>query len=245
MQTAEGRLFAAGLVLVCLWATSMTLLSFYYRDIPPGPLWRMVGTHLVSGRAGGISVGIHGRLPQWLIIASATCMDAMVVLIMFPMFVFSYKYYIKSRFLREMLTTSADAAKKSRKRIARLGPVGLLFFVWFPLHMTGPLVGSIIGFFIGLHPLVNVVVVITGTFLAVVSWVKLFDRLQEWTGKFSYLIPIFVITLATVLFFYFRHKHRKHRLAAEAQAKDRGATDAPQSEAGDPDERNGAGKSRQ
>ncbi len=78
-------------------------------------------------------------------------------------------------------------------------------FVWFPLHMTGPLVGSIIG----LKTFLNLTVVLTGTFLAVVSWVIFFGKILGVTGSFSYLIPVFVITMAVVGFFVIRQRHKK------------------------------------
>ena len=44
----------------------------------------------------------------------------------------------------------------------KYGKYGLFLFVWFPFWMTGPVVGSIIGFLIGITHLHTMLIVITG-----------------------------------------------------------------------------------
>lgn len=208
IYTVEGKLLAAGVILACVWAGTVFALSFKHRETALR-LLSMIAIHLISGRAGGISVGLENGLPIPLIVFNATCIDSLVVLILFPFFIFSYKNYIKTKFLKKLFDTSADAAKNTTSKVRKFGIIGLLFFVWFPLHMTGPLVGAIIGFFLNLHPVVNIIVVLSGTFLAVLSWVYLFQNLIAWTGHFSSFIPIIVIIIAAMLFFYSRYKYRK------------------------------------
>jgi len=67
-------------------------------------------------------------------------------------------------------------AEAQRPRALRWGIPGLLLFVWFPFWMTGPVVGSIIGFLIGLGPWTTMAVVLAGTGLAIVCWVFVLDQ---------------------------------------------------------------------
>jgi uncharacterized membrane protein len=135
--------------------------------------------------------------------------DSLIVLLIYPLFVLSTRKTLKSGFVQDILDASIKTAKKERRRVRRFGIVGLLLFVWFPLHMTGPLVGTIIGYFLSLKPYVNVAVVLTGTFLAVVSWVIFFRNISTVLGEFSFLIPVVVILMALIVFLVIRTRNRK------------------------------------
>lgn len=207
-HTIEGKILTTGLFLICGAAAFLIIISFIYKDIA-GKLLTVIGTHLLSGRAGGISIGLNSNLPEWLIIITATSIDSLVVFVLYPLFVLSYRRYFKPKFLRSVIDRSVDAAQKSHSRVRKYGMIGLLLFVWFPLHMTGPLVGSILGFMIGLHTAVTLVIVISGTFLAVLSWVYLFKNLITLTGRYSFYIPLGVIIIAVSLLVFLRLRKKK------------------------------------
>jgi uncharacterized membrane protein len=206
--TPEGNLFAMGVALSVLWLCGLSILA-RCKFALPRQLLSMVTAHLISGRAGGISVGLDSGVPEWVVIANATVIDSIIVLLIYPLFVFSQRNLLRTTFFKGMLQTSIESAQKGQARIRRFGILGLLFFVWFPLHMTGPLAGSIIGYFLRLHPYLNIGVVLTGTFLAVLSWVFLFGELMDTLGDYSYLIPLFVVTAALIGFLVLRAKQHK------------------------------------
>lgn len=207
-NTIEGKILTTGLLLICGAAALLIIISYIYRDTA-GKLLTVIATHLLSGRAGGISVGLNSGLSEWLVIITATSIDSLVVFILYPLFVLSYRRYFKPKFLRNVLNRSVNAAEKSKVKIRKYGMMGLLFFVWFPLHMTGPLVGSILGFMLGLHTAVTLVIVISGTFFAVLSWVYLFKNLITLTGRYSFYIPLAVIVIAVSLLVILRLRKKK------------------------------------
>ncbi len=209
LHSDEGKLFVFGVVVGLVWILGLFALSFFHKSASAPKLLSMVATHLLSGRAGGISMGLEMGLPTWIIILNATIIDSLIVLLLYPLFVFSYNNMFKIKFLHSMLDKSINAAQKEKDTVSHFGVIGLVLFVWFPLHMTGPLIGAIIGYFIGLKTILNISVVLTGTFLAVVSWVILFRKIIAVTGNFSYLIPVFVISMAIIGFFVIRYKQRK------------------------------------
>jgi uncharacterized membrane protein len=206
--TPEGNLFAMGVTLSIVWLCGLILL-WRCQFALFGNLLSMVTAHLVSGRAGGISVGLERGVPEWVVIVNATVIDSMIVLLIYPLFVFSERNLLRTTFLKGVIQTSIESAQKGQARISRFGIVGLLLFVWFPLHMTGPLAGSIIGYFLRLDPYLNITVVLTGTFLAVLSWVFLFRQIIDQMGGYSYLIPVFVVTAALIGFVVLRAKQRR------------------------------------
>lgn len=213
LGTPEGKIFAVGIGLGAAWIVLLILLA-WTEHVVPGHLLRMLATGMLAGRAGAISLGQEMGLPTWLIVVNATITDCLTVLFLYPLFVFSARNMMHRPLVNQVLGDSIKRAEARKTWISRYGAIGLLFFVWFPLHMTGPLVGSIIGYFMGLHPYVNVVVVITGTLMAVICWTLLFQMVSDWMGELSYLIPAFVIVLAGITFLVVRAKHRKDRDAA-------------------------------
>jgi len=208
LNTDEGKLFVFGVVLGVIWIFGLFFLTFFKSTFSL-KLLSMIATHLISGRAGGISMGLKLGLPSWTTIINATIIDSLVVLLVYPLFVLSYKNMFKNKFLKGMLDSSILTAQKEQEKISKFGIIGLLLFVWFPLHMTGPLVGAIIGYFIGLKPYLNITIVLTGTFLAVVSWVIFLRKMIDVTGAFSFLVPVFVIVIALIGFLVIRYKQRK------------------------------------
>jgi len=208
MSSEEAKIFMTGVLLGSLWICALLVLWLCGYDFPLN-LISMVGTHLIAGRAGGITVGLNLDLPEWLIVLNAFLIDSLIVLLIYPLFILSTRKTLKISFVQDFLDASIKTAKKERKRVRRFGMVGLLLFVWFPLHMTGPLVGAIIGYFLRLKPYVNITVVLTGTFLAVVSWVIFFSKMNTVTGEYSFLIPVVVIAMALIVFLVIRMRNRR------------------------------------
>ena len=67
--------------------------------------------------------------------------------------------------------------------------------------MTGPAIGSIIGFLIGLRPWVNLVVVLASTYIAIGIWALLLNELSSWAAtvdRFSPYALVFAIVLIAV-----------------------------------------------
>lgn len=214
LSTDEGKLFVSGVVVGILWVFGLIILSLN-KSIMALKLLSMIATHLVSGRAGGISLGLELSLPEWIIILNATIIDSLVVLLLYPLFVLSYAKIPSNTFIKSVLDKSIHTAQKRQEKISHFGIIGLLLFVWFPLHMTGPLVGAIIGYFIGLKSLINIIVVLTGTFLAVISWVIFFRNMMLVTGSFSFFIPVFVIAAALIIFFFIHRRNRDDKHAGD------------------------------
>ncbi len=67
LATEEGRLFIAGMLLGCGWIGGLLVLLLVNHSFASKVL-QMIATHLISGRAGGISVGLEKELASWLIV---------------------------------------------------------------------------------------------------------------------------------------------------------------------------------
>ncbi len=234
IQSTEGIILLAGLAVAFLYMAGVMLSGLWFPE--KFRLYAaMTAVHLVSGRAAGLSYGFAHGLGNSAVILVNMIIESALVLICYPLFVFSFRKLLVIKSLNRFIEITHRAAEANHHRIKKYGIAGLLLFVWFPFWMTGPLVGSVIGFLIGLSPLVNMTVVLSGTYLAMISWALLLGELHERLEAINPYAPmIFVLlliaaTLGINLWRRFRSKkeqkapspERPHSGNSSAKAKDR------------------------
>lgn len=86
--------------------------------------------------------------------------------------------------------------------MVRFGIVGVFIFVFVPFWMTGPVVGAIIGFLIGLKPRVNLPLVLSATYVATVVWALLLDELQslaEPVNRYALVLAVIAVALLALV----------------------------------------------
>ncbi len=176
----------------------------------------VLAAHLTTGRAGGITTALSVGFSRPQTIALGSLIEGAVVCLFFPIFSLSFKRLIRLPFLDETLDRVHRSAEAQRGRVLRWGIPGLLAFVWFPFFMTGPVVGSVIGFLLGMRPAMVVAVVLSGTILAIVSWTCALGPVIEWTRRIGEVLPLMVV-LILVLFIA---GYRLRRIAVAARRRD-------------------------
>ncbi|MBT8129950.1 MAG: small multi-drug export protein, partial [Gammaproteobacteria bacterium] len=83
--------------------------------------------------------------------------------------------------------------------VRRYGIIGLLAFVWLPFWMTGPVVGCAIGYLLGMSPWLTIVVVLTGTYIAMGGWAFLMFDLHNRAAEFGSWAPLLLIGLIILI----------------------------------------------
>jgi len=139
----------------------------------------MTGLNLLIGRAAGMSFGYANGLEHAVVICSNVLVETIQVLVLYPLFVLSWRNLVDVRRLHRFLLQMRRSAEASEAQVARYGMAGLFMFVFLPFWMTGPVVGSIIGFLIGLKTRQNLATVLAATYVAIGIWALLFDQLNE------------------------------------------------------------------
>jgi len=198
LRTTEVEIFLAGLGSIGL----LLLVIFITRDWSTrvsNALLAMTGAHVLGGRAAGIAAGFEGGLPTWIVIAVSMVVETSMVLILFPVFVLSYNGLFVIKPLKTTLENAKRTAVRHHKQVVRYGIPGLLIFVFFPFWMTGPLVGCIIGYLMGLRNSVNLTVVLSGTYLAIFCWGKLMKGLHERLKVIGPWAPMALVGLLILL----------------------------------------------
>jgi uncharacterized membrane protein len=160
----------------------------------------MTATTLVFGRAAGLAYGYSVALSHTRVIAITMVVETLHVLVFYPLFVFSWRHLLVIKSLKAVFDRVHQAAEAHKAKIQRYGIVGLFAFVWFPFWMTGPIVGSVVGFLLGLPVWLNMVVVLAGTYVAILAWASFLRELHARVASYDpYAAMVLVVLLIVVL----------------------------------------------
>lgn len=158
----------------------------------------MTGLNLIIGREAGMSFGYASGFGHVQVVPLNVLVETIQVLVIYPLFVQSTRHLIKLKRLEGFITRIHHAAETGGGLIRKFGIAGLFVFVFVPFWMTGPVVGAIIGFLIGLRPLLNLAVVLVSTYIAIGLWALLLNELNSWASTVNQYAP-YTLFVAIVL----------------------------------------------
>ena len=205
ISSQEGKIFLSGLLLFLAFLIILVL-TYLFSVEEANDLVVMSVTNFFFGRAAGISYGYTVEFNDRVIILMNMMIEFIMVLITYPLFVFSWNKSLNVKFLRHFFISVKRQKLKYKSYFEKYGKYGLFLFVWFPFWMTGPVIGAIIGFLIGIKHYTTMFIVLTGTSLAIVIWTyflkELILLLNEVSANSPYiLLGLFVgITLVLKVF---------------------------------------------
>ncbi len=229
-RSQEVDIFLLGLFSVLALLAWIGYLQFTF-PVKGTRLLAIVSTHLMLGRAAGVSaatVSHHFNRLETIVLGSLV--ESAVVCLFFAAFCLSCKKLIHVPWLDSAVRNVRASAHKQRHHLIGWGIPGLILFVWFPFLMTGPVVGSVIGYLLGMRPWVVVATVLTGTFSAIVSWTFLMGVLNHWMQRAGHYAPAAAVLTILTLIITFRI-HNYHKTRQKERAK--GAGKEPPDEDGD------------
>lgn len=206
----EGKLLLAGVgmaFLYTLWLGVRLLVSPVESQIIIG----MTATQILFGRAAGMAFGYSMGFGHKIVIPVCICTETILVLIFYPLFVFSWRHLLVIKSMKNIFEKTRQMAEAHKPKIRKYGIAGLFVFVWFPFWMTGPVVGCVIGFLLGLRQRINITIVLAGTYLAIIGWgIFLYQVHKQVASYSSYAAGILMILLVLILFLaHFLHKSLK------------------------------------
>lgn len=216
LRSIEVRILALGLFLTLLTVVTLGI-GWLVNPELAGRFAAMTGLNLTVGRAAGMSFGFASGLDSPSVISSSALVETIQVLVIYPLFVLSWKSLLDARRMQWLFVKVRRSAEASQPRVARYGMIGLFAFVFLPFWMTGPVVGSVIGFLIGLKARHNLPVVLAATYAAVAIWAVFFERLNEWFavygryGAFCLVLAGAVVAVALRFAWARRQEHSPDR----------------------------------
>ena len=212
--SAEGRVLIAGISLALLYILWLCGQLITAPDTFQG-LLGMTATEVVFGRVACMAFGYSMGLSHTQVLLISMFLETLLVLIFYPLFVFIWRQLLVIKWLKKVSDRTRRAAETHKDKVHKYGVIGLFMFVWFPFWMTGPVVGCMIGYLLGLRVWINLTTVLTGTCVAILGWAFLLYQLHQKTISYSsYAIVIaaaviaaFMLALAIRQRFSSKHKH--------------------------------------
>ena len=207
LKSSEGRLLLAGVstaVLFTIWLGVKLFLSPQDSQVYIG----MTATHVLFGRAAGIAFGYSLGMEDRIVIPFCMIIETIMVLIFYPLFVFSCRHLLVINWLKKIFERTEKAAEARKNKVRKYGIVGLFVFVWFPFWMTGPVVGCVIGFLLRLRTWVNMTVVLAGTYMATIGWAVFLSHFHD---RVSFYSPYATIALIVILVIIIILGHLLHK----------------------------------
>ena len=219
LHSEEGRVLAIGLVLSLLCLSGFAL-SWLWSPPLSQLLVAMTATNILFGRAAALSFGYAVNLSHGVVVPVNMLIETILVLLFYPLFVFSWRHLVEIRGLSKIIKHTTRAAEANRETIRKYGMIGLLTFVCLPFWMTGPVVGCAIGFLLGLRTWVNLTVVLVGTYLAIGGWALLLRELHARVAQYSVFGPMVLTALIVLIAVAAYLLHRAHPDRGAGKGKD-------------------------
>ena len=196
LASTEGRLLAVGLAMA-LAISGAVGLGLMLAPLATLDYAALIGLNLVVGRAAGMSYGLARGFDPFEVVVCNLFVETAQVLVLYPLFVLSWRQLIDTRRLMPLIRRLRDTAESGRGSVRRYGMAGLFLFVFMPFWMTGPVVGAIIGFLLGLRTAVNLAIVLSATGLAIVVYARFLEQAEAWASAVHpYAVFAVIIALA-------------------------------------------------
>jgi uncharacterized membrane protein len=198
--SAEGRILILGAIL----AAAYLILVGYFIGADPNTakvLTLVMLAHFAGSRAGGIGICILNEFNPLATIAYNFYVEIIIVCFTYAGFVLSTTNYLKVEWIRRFMAKLAQKAQGKKEKIEQWGWIGIFSFVMAPLPVTGPVVGSIIGYMLRMGLFRNFSATALGTLTAIVLWCYGFDWLQQ---QFHMIQYVFALIVAMILIPYIK-----------------------------------------
>ncbi len=196
----EGKILIIGTGFVALYTLFLLFSWLFFPDTYKSYTAISI-SHFFFGRAAGISVGFATGLSSLSVIALNFFIETSMVLVVYPLFILSWNKLLNIGKFGAWIEKSHRSAQKYRPFIEKYGVYGLFLFVWFPFWMTGPVVGSLIGYLMGFRHRTTLSVVLGGTLIATVCWAWFLQFLQGWAASIDPRAPWLIAAGIVILVF--------------------------------------------
>ena len=210
LKTSEGRILSLGIAVALLGLAVAGVMA-----IGSPQTLHMFGvmsfTNIVLGRAVSLSLGYAGGFPHAFVLPVNMWVETVLVLLFYPLFVFSMRKLVVFPRLKRFLDRAQQAAERHHAKVRRYGILGLFLFVWFPFWMTGPVVGAAIGYLLAFPAWLTLSIVLAGTYVAMAAWAWLLFGLHTRVAVFGPWATALIVALfvAIVLAGYWLNRRGK------------------------------------
>ncbi|MFZ1986141.1 MAG: small multi-drug export protein [Desulfatitalea sp.] len=165
----EVKIIAIGLGLALVAGIYLLYLLFADTRLY-GLLSSTVMLHLMGGWWLGVATCLSAGISVLATILYNMYVEVVIILLAYGVVVLVLRNLIQHKFLHSKVRQAELAAQGHKTRIKKYGGIGLFLFVIFPFFMTGPVIGSIIGYLLNYKPINNFLIVLSATLTSIVAY---------------------------------------------------------------------------
>lgn len=206
--TAEGLI----LLLSALITISLVVFIIVYYFIDPifaNKVTGIVLTNIFVGRVPALSLGYAAELTHFEVISFNIIAEMILVTLLYSLFVFSYKGILKIKSLEKFFERVENKKDQHQEEFDKYGKLGLFIFVFIPFWMTGPIVGSIIGFLIGMKHFTVILIVFLALIVSISLWGLFLQEIIDFVIAFDIRLLWALIFIAILVFLFLKFKRRE------------------------------------
>jgi len=186
LNTTEGRVLVTGFIFTALFLL-FVIIGMFRGEPNANVAFIAFLTHCVGSRAGGIGLCILNGFDPVTTIALNFYLECLIVCYTYAVFALSTSGIFKAAWIKRSMGKLREKAEEKKDKIARWGWIGIFAFVMAPLPVTGPVVGTIIGYMIRMPLFSNFSAAGLGTLTAIVAWCYGFDFLEHRFAMLQYV----------------------------------------------------------
>ena len=200
------------LLLSILITLSVVVFIIVYYFIDPSFANKVTGivfTNIFVGRVPALSLGYAAKMTHLEVITLNIIAEMILVTLIYSLFVFSYKGILKIKALEEFFERVENKKEQHREEFEKYGRLGLFIFVFIPFWMTGPIVGSMIGFLIGMKHFTVIFIVFLALIVSISLWGLFLQEIIDFVVSFDVRLLWLLIFIAILAFLFFKFKRRE------------------------------------
>ena len=165
----EGNIFLLGLFMIFILGVFIIVL-YFINPLLASKITGMVFSNLLVGRVPSLSFGYAAELNHFWVISTNIYTEFIMVTILYPLFILSIKGIVKVQSLEKFFSQVERKKVIHKEKFDKYGRFGLFIFVFIPFWMTGPIVGSMIGYLIGMKHYTIIFTVFIATIVSITLW---------------------------------------------------------------------------
>jgi uncharacterized membrane protein len=216
---AEVKILLIGLILsflTCLYLLYLLFTNFGLYKI----LSSTAIVHIMGGRALGIAACLSADISLFYTILYNFFLEIVIVLIAYGMVVLIMRNIIQQKLFRSAARQAELAAQDQKTNIKKYGAIGLFLFVMLPFFMTGPVIGSIIGYLLNYKAINNFLIVFSGTLSSILIYALIGNNLINHINQYVQIDLVkkwaaIIVGILIVLFLIYHLKTVKAYLDEE------------------------------
>ncbi|MCP4970200.1 MAG: small multi-drug export protein [Arcobacter sp.] len=203
----EGNIFILSLIII--FSLLVFIIISYQIDATfANKITGIVFTNILVGRVPALSFGYAADLSNFIVISVNIIVEMILVTFIYPLFILSFKGVLKIKVLEGFFNEIQLKKDEHQRKFDRYGKFGLFIFVFIPFWMTGPIVGAIIGFLIGIKQYQVILIVFIATIISITLWGIFLQEIVQFLLIFDTEVVWIILLLIVSILLFLRFKKK-------------------------------------